>query len=267
MFLILNLADILKISYINFVRITLIIGLIVSNFCVYFLKKILIEYMENKNEKIEIFTWIISFVIIYNFTYIDNLYFVECIVMAIGLLLTLKAVDQFYKNNIFKALILMFLSTFCYQIIPMLFVVFCMLIECLKQEKIKTIIKNVFLSGCLLGITYIIHYMCISVFHKILYIEKELSRASDLALNKIDLNVILYNIEKLVEKTYEIVITNHGIFYKYAFVVFWILFFMIFIYIWDFNKESFIKFLGLTFGIYLFSNIINIFTLYRVRLS
>lgn len=91
MFIILNLVERINLNFNIFVKITLLISLLISNISVYLLKKIISN--KEKSFKESIIYWIISFTIIYNFTYIDNLSYVECIVMSIGLLLSIISID------------------------------------------------------------------------------------------------------------------------------------------------------------------------------
>ena len=269
MFIILKIANILKISYTNFIRFTLIFALIISNISVLILKKIIVEYVNIFCKKIEIFIWLISYVIIYNYIYIENLYYVECIVMAMAVLFNIIAANIVVKHNnryIFKVVLLVFGSAFCYQTMPIIFLVYVMLFECLEKNDIKVILKKFLQCFIIVILTLIINYSCINLIHNIFYIELENIRAESLLINELNFTKLLFNIVNLLVRTPDILLHSNGALYEYVFVAFLVLLVFVYIYIkediFQFKLEDFKFFVILICGIYFVSNSISIITLY-----
>ena len=66
-----------------------IIALLISCISVMVVKKTIKKFLKIENKKNEIFLLLASYVTIFNFAYLDNLYFAECAVMAVSILLQL----------------------------------------------------------------------------------------------------------------------------------------------------------------------------------
>lgn len=189
------------------------LALLVSNISVYILKNLICEYIKDKSSKKEIFTWLISYTIIYNFMYIENLYFLESFVMALSILLIILAVKIFTKKKekyILKTALLVTLSVFCYQGTIMTFLALVALFECLKNNKLKEIIKNICLCIIILILALGIDFAIIKLLPAIINIEQ-----TRLSFSILD---VLENLIHIVTtKAYNLVNTS-GNFYAGLFV-------------------------------------------------
>ena len=65
-----------------------IIALFISCISVIKLKNIVFNYINKRNKKVEYIILTISYIIIFNFAYLENLQFAECAVMSVSILLT-----------------------------------------------------------------------------------------------------------------------------------------------------------------------------------
>ena len=82
------------------------------------LNKIIKKYKEPKNIFQEIIVIIISYITVFNFMYLENMYFVECIVMAASVLLFIISADILVEKNnkyFIKSTILTILGIMFYQ--------------------------------------------------------------------------------------------------------------------------------------------------------
>ena len=156
MFLIGMLANTINIP-INVYVITLtVIALVVSCIAVIVLKNIIMKFSTKKTKLQEFIAILISYCTIFNFMYVENLYFVESAVMAFSILFYILAVNQIIKRSdfyIIKATLLAILATFCYQGTIGLFALYGVAFSIAKNGKeIKEILKD---FGVIIGITLV----------------------------------------------------------------------------------------------------------------
>ena len=128
MFLIDQLFLKLNISYDAFIIITVVIAILLTDLNVLLVYKLVNDKYTNKN-KLLLFTLLFS--TIFNFMYIENLYFVESIVMALSLVLYTLSCKYFFRDgkwNKLIALLFNILATMsyngfeCYYIILIAFI-------------------------------------------------------------------------------------------------------------------------------------------------
>lgn len=145
------IADKINISIEAYVFVTLISALIISCISVCVLKKITEKYKKPKNILQNIILVIISYVTIFNFMYLEDMYFVESVVMATSVLLYLLTADILVtknKNYIIKSLLLTILGILCYQGTIGILFAFVILFTILKNKNdIKRIIIDLIKSG------------------------------------------------------------------------------------------------------------------------
>jgi len=82
-----------------FVIITLLLALVISCIAVILLKNIVSKYKNTENKYLKGFVLLISYFTIFNFMYIENMYFVECIVMAASLLFHIISADTLVSRK------------------------------------------------------------------------------------------------------------------------------------------------------------------------
>lgn len=145
------IADKINISIEAYVFVTLFSALIISCISVCVLKKVIEKYKKPKNILQNIILVIISYVTIFNFMYLEDMYFVESVVMATSVLLYLLTADILVtknKNYIIKSLVLTILGILCYQGTIGILFAFVILFTILKNKNdIKRIIIDLIKSG------------------------------------------------------------------------------------------------------------------------
>lgn len=132
------------------------IALVISSISVIKLKNIILKYIEKTDRKAEYTILAISYIIIFNFAYLENMQFAECAIMSASILLsiiTAQTIVEKNKNYILKSIILATLSVVFYQgTINWLFTI-TFVLSLFKEKKINIqVIKNLILSGVFGGI-------------------------------------------------------------------------------------------------------------------
>lgn len=196
MYIIGQIAEKININIDTYVIILTFAAVIISYICIILLEKILKKY---KNKEKIIIVILISYVTIMNFMYLENLYFTECIVMAISIMAYILAADWLNEEkNIIKVFLLVLLGVFCYQGTINVFITFYMLFALIKNKKIdKTIIKNMCIVLGISLISILINMIQIKICGKIYGLEQ--TRTGNI-------NEILFNIIYIIINIGEILI-------------------------------------------------------------
>lgn len=236
MFLIMQLADAININFEALHFILLSLALLVSNISVLIVKNIILKSMKNINIKTEIFSYMLAYTFIYNFLYIENLYFLECFVMSVGILLNLVAAKIFAnkgKTYIFKTSLLVVLSAFCYQGTISCFIAFVILLEALKKQPLKNLVKNIIFALIITGTACIFNFAFVKV----------ISNYLGLAQTRLN-NSILYNIMYILIYKLNIIIHLSNNYFYGLFLISIIMLIALFIYGFNFktNKETYLIF-------------------------
>ena len=178
MYLITMICAKLNVSIEIYVIGTLLGALLISAGCVIKLKNIILKNSES-NLKKEILITIASFFTIFNFMYIENMYFVEAIVMALSLLAFIYSADLIVNNKGIRnksiALILAIIGVIAYQGTAGFLIIVTFVFSLLKnkvelkgsKENIKTNIKqiliDVFIAGACALIGICINMLIVNV--------------------------------------------------------------------------------------------------------
>ena len=121
-----------------------------------------------ENKWMELIVTVICYVTIFNFMYLENLYFIECIVMALSLLLySLGAyiLANKSKGYIFKSALCVIIGMISYQGTIGFFLALVFLFSILKNKnKVSSIIKDILISGVLVIIAGLIDLTFIKIF-------------------------------------------------------------------------------------------------------
>ena len=158
------LADFLHVNIKVYVLFSLVVAILVSCFTILKLKNIVQKYKEPKNVFSEITLILISYVTMFNFTYIENIYFVECIAMSISILLFMISADilvsQEKNKYLLKSIILNILGVLCYQGTIGIFFAYVILFSILKNSNSKKqvfydLVKSVICAGIALFMNFI----------------------------------------------------------------------------------------------------------------
>ena len=209
------IAGKLKISIEAFSFITLILGLVVSVISVLYIKNIVNRYKKTKSKYEDIIVTIISYFTIFNFMYIEIMYFVESFVIAVSVLLYIIAADILVKkekNYIIKSLLVIITATLFYQGSIGMYFITVLLISILRN---KNNIKEIFLDVVKSGIIAFIGVCINMVFVKI--IEK-LYGTEQIRLNTI--NMIIPNIIRIIQNTPEVLVYTCRLFPPFVYLVF-----------------------------------------------
>lgn len=158
----------LNIPIMAYVILTLLIAIIISCVVVVLLKRIILKYRPAENKWLELIVIISAYVTIFNFMYLENLYFIECIVMALSLLLyTLGANILVNKTKLYliKSSVCVIIGMIAYQGTIGFFLALVLLFSILKNKgKILEIVKDVIIGGVLVVIAGLVDLACIKVF-------------------------------------------------------------------------------------------------------
>ena len=220
MFLIGMLANYINIP-INVYVITLtVIALVVSCIAVLVLKNMIMKFCTKKTKFQEFVAILISYCTIFNFMYVENLYFVESAVMAFSVLFYILAVNQIVKKNdfyIIKATFLALLATFCYQGTIGLFALYGVAFSIAKNGKeIKESLKDFALIICITLFSFLANLVQINVATAIAgTTQQRLNGVENLLTYFVR---ILVNFKKMVFDT--ILVNNCGLFPSYVMMIF-----------------------------------------------
>lgn len=203
MCLICLIAGKLNISIEVFIFITLFIALIISNITVSFLIKVIKKYKKPQNIIQEIILIVISYITVFNFMYLEDMYFAESIVMSIALLLFTISADILVEKNkkyIVKSLIFNIIGIMCYQGTIGMFFAFVTLFTILKNKnKIKQIIIDIIKSGILALIAILINMITVKIVGNIINIEQtRIGQFSDIFNN---IKVIISTLPTILQET------------------------------------------------------------------
>lgn len=182
------MAELLNLPIEIYVFITLLMALIISCITIIKLKNIIEGYKPIKNLLIETVITSICFITIFNFMYVENLYFVECGMMALSILLYLIAADTLTKRNknyFLKAMVYSAIGVFCYQgTIGFLFAMTVLLSFIKNTEKpYKETFKNLIFSGIIAIIVVILNLIQIKITCHVLGIEQTRLKGIESILN------------------------------------------------------------------------------------
>ena len=198
-----------------------VIALIVSCICVIVLKDMMLKHGGTREGKLlEFIAILISYCTIFNFMYVENLYFVESAVMSFSILFYILAIDQMMKKKKYyflKALLLAVLATFCYQGTIGLFIVLGLVFSIIKHPSdTKEIVKEFFLIVVIAGLSFIANLVQIEIATTIAgTVQKRLNGIQNLVENTI---YILSNFGTMVFST--IFVQNCGLFPSYLMLIF-----------------------------------------------
>ena len=140
----------LNISYDVFIKTAVISAIVLTCITIILLYHLIEKYSTKKKSML----YIILFTMIFNFMYIENLYFVESIVMALSLLLYTLSAKYFFKEGIKNVLLSVFLTilaTLSYNGLECYFIIIIAFISLLKNKRInKSVIFDILKAGIMI---------------------------------------------------------------------------------------------------------------------
>lgn len=155
-----------------YIFITLFLALLISNITVMILNKIIKKYKKPQNIFQEIIVIIISYITVFNFMYLENMYFVECVVMAISVLLFILSANILVEKNnkyFIKSSILTILGVMFYQGTIGMFLAFVFLFTILKNKNnVKQMIIDLIKCGIIAGIGVLADLLVVKIVGHVL---------------------------------------------------------------------------------------------------
>lgn len=149
------------------------IGILISCLCVIKIKNIITKIKPEKNLKETVLVLGISYCIIFNFMYLENMYFAEIPIMSLGILLFIKSSEKLVESKYLKSLAYLIIGELCYQGTINFFITFTFLLLIIKNKGIdKEVIKKVIISGLFCLISVGINLIQIKICGKIFGLEQ-----------------------------------------------------------------------------------------------
>lgn len=188
------------------------IGILISCLCVIKIKNIITKIKPEKNLKETVLVLGISYCIIFNFMYLENMYFAEIPIMALGILLFIKSSEKLVESKYLKSLAYLIIGELCYQGTINFFITFTFLLLIIKNKGIdKEVIKKVIISGLFCLISVGINLIQIKICGKIFGLEQ--SRLGGIQKIPANITYIMLHIGDLLTNTC-------NFFPKYGFLIF-----------------------------------------------
>ncbi len=195
------------------VSISVFTAIIFAIISVFELKKQITELIDLKLSQ-EIIVWIICSNIIFNFMFVEIMYFTEACILALSILFYLIASKYFIKEKYISSFIFLLMGTFCYQGTIGFFIVCSATFLIIKYKKInKKCLCNIIKIGLILLIAGILNLLFIKVITNYFNIKQN----KQFSFN---INMIVRNVSMILERIDDILKENCGLFPKNLMLVF-----------------------------------------------
>lgn len=208
------IAHKINIPILTYVIVLQILAIFVTCIIIIKLKNIILEYKKIKNKWQELFIILVCYFTIFNFTYLENMYFVECFVMALSILFYIVSAKYIIKKETLKSFIYLILGLLSYQGTISALCIFLILFSMLEEKNLKEILK-VFTKG---AIIFLIALMLNNIF--IILIEKIFHITQIRGMN---LTEIFNNILVIKDSYIYILIKTANLFPNYLYIFFVVL--------------------------------------------
>lgn len=161
MYLIDQIALRLNLSYDLFIQLTVILAILITGIVVVIFYNIICKYFTNLNKLEKVILILLSYVTHFNFMYVENLYFIESIVMALALLCYVISANLLVnKNKKIMSFIFSLIAIFCYNGMICYYLTVVTAFLLLKNRKnmdYKKVLKNIFIAGMITLLTLVIN--------------------------------------------------------------------------------------------------------------
>lgn len=212
--LIMQIASILNLDIIVLEQATLILAIIICSISIVYLKSLAMRFIKEKKLLKEVLLTIASFVVIFNFMFLENMYYLECLVMALGILTSIisaKVLILDEKNNVIKSLLLMILSVAFYQGTTNFYVTLVVFLACIKHEKEDNVIIKKFLQGGVVwAVSMLTNYVLINSLQDLINIHSYRTG---------NIQNICYNFLYIIKNIPNMIINTNFYFPKYLFIL------------------------------------------------
>ena len=149
------------------IPILLVLAVIISCISVIILKNIILSYKPAKNKWVEIIVLLISYCTIFNFMYLENLYFAECAVMALSILAYMLSARNVVKKNYAKAIFWAILGVVSYQgnigVIAVMTVLFTFLENTGNKKFVQNIILDIIKTVVIMLLAAVTNFIVIKI--------------------------------------------------------------------------------------------------------
>lgn len=203
MYLLIMIASIFNTPIDGFIIINELIGIIISCISVVFLIYTIYQHKTMKDIKSKILIFLICYFTIFNFMFIDCMYYIECSVMALSILcymIAAKVLVENKKHSFMKSFLILLIAFFSYQGTLCVFFTFMFLLSSINSGiKSKVLFKN-FGKCCILSIlTLSINMGFVHIVGKIMNLQQ--TRLSGF-------QKFYQNIDYIIKKTSDILIRS-----------------------------------------------------------
>lgn len=249
-----------------FAKVLTFMGIMISSFIVFMLYKIILKYKSTDNKLIKLLVLIISYITIYNFMYIENLYFVDSFAMSISVLVYILAAYILCKKekySFLKSIILVVIGIFSYQATISIFIVFTILFTVLKnindnklnKKTAEILIKDILRMISIVAIAVLLNLIFVNIISSIF----------NLSQNRIgSIKNIFFFASYIVRNVIiQILIGTCGLYPKWMFLIFFSIIFLVVLLYNKKQKENYktILILFLSILIILSSFLVNLLSL------
>lgn len=192
-----------------------IIALLISCISVIKLKNLIIKYKTDKAKISEYIVLAISYIIIFNFAFLENMQFAECAVMALSILVDIiiaQIIVEREKNYIPKSIVLTVISVLLYQGTINWLITITFFLSIIKENKINIqVIKNVLLTGICICIGYVVNLIQIKITGAIFNLSQ--TRMGNI-------KNVFYNFKYILKNIYAILLNTYYLFPKYTLYIY-----------------------------------------------
>ena len=147
------------------IPILLVLAVIISCISVIILRNTILSYKPAKNKWAEVVVLLIAYCTIFNFMYLENLYFAECAVMALSVFAYMLSAKNIVKRHYVKAILLAMLGVVSYQgtigTIAVMVLIFTFLENTGKQKYAKYIILDIIKTIAILLLVAVVELLLI----------------------------------------------------------------------------------------------------------
>lgn len=177
-FLWLKFASLIRMPVNVFINLNIVLGIIISNISVILIYNTVLKKRRNIKVVSKILLILVSYITIFNFTFIDCMYYVESTVMAISIFLCIFSSIKFTNGNalnkksILFSSLLTLIAVFCYQGTVCVYITFTYFMLLLEKSDYKKVIAK--LVECLLiaGTSILLNYAFMNLALNMLHVSQ-----------------------------------------------------------------------------------------------
>lgn len=202
----------IPIEILNFL--STMLSIMISCVTVIFIKNMLLSLKPAPNFRAEVLILFISYLVVFNFMYIEILYFLETVIISCSILffvLASRCILLHKKNYFLKSLALTILGILCYQGTIIFLIAFSCAMLAIKNKKLnKEVLKDFCIIVVITIISVIINIIIVKIACEYLSINQ----------TRFSLNNIGYNFIYILKNFTNILIYSCGLLNKYIYIIY-----------------------------------------------